>query len=474
MSTIKAGNTDNTALIHSSDSTGQLVLEADSGVVNINTTGGFKLPSGTTAQRPVSPQNGYLRVNTTTNYIELYYNGTWRNITSTVSDGPTWTTGAIPNLGTVIEDVALTTPLTVSASPVDGGTLTYGLASGSSLPTGLTLNSSTGAITGTPNVNDAYNSNGFNHTFTLTATESTYNITSQKTFSILRIWRDGTTAALAATSAKAIKDLTGTTTDGSYWVKPPNCPEAFQVHCYMSIESGGWMLVLAVADNEFGPVASGGFLAGNWAGWAYNTKSQIDALNYSHTSATGTNAFTPIFAYSPFNDVMVISRRSGQTAKRLGWRHTTQISNMYSVTGGTNAQTVGNTILFGEPRNWLTTAMDVRPDTTTAALGNNRKYGFKINADTWGANNSGYAGGLTGGNNFTLGWSNSMIGYGRDNQEGSYSGGGFGTWHYGWEANRYNSLGHHYWGWGAARSSGTWSSDTSNPWYGHAVYVREL
>ena len=35
-------------------------------------TGAFGLPTGTTAERPVSPQNGYTRLNTTTNSIEVY------------------------------------------------------------------------------------------------------------------------------------------------------------------------------------------------------------------------------------------------------------------------------------------------------------------------------------------------------------------------------------------------------------------
>ena len=44
-------------------------------------TGALGLPSGTTAQRPSSPVNGYMRYNTTTNSIESYVNGSW-NVTS--------------------------------------------------------------------------------------------------------------------------------------------------------------------------------------------------------------------------------------------------------------------------------------------------------------------------------------------------------------------------------------------------------
>lgn len=48
-----------------------------SGVDN-TATDFFSLPRGTTAQRPVSPQNGYIRYNTTGDYLEEYRNGGWR------------------------------------------------------------------------------------------------------------------------------------------------------------------------------------------------------------------------------------------------------------------------------------------------------------------------------------------------------------------------------------------------------------
>lgn len=43
-------------------------------------TGYFDLPSGTTAQRPASPQNGQMRYNTTTGFVELYSNSAWSNV----------------------------------------------------------------------------------------------------------------------------------------------------------------------------------------------------------------------------------------------------------------------------------------------------------------------------------------------------------------------------------------------------------
>ena len=44
-------------------------------------TGYFSLPSGTTAQRPVSPANGMIRFNTTNSEYEVYDTGSWRALT---------------------------------------------------------------------------------------------------------------------------------------------------------------------------------------------------------------------------------------------------------------------------------------------------------------------------------------------------------------------------------------------------------
>ena len=40
-------------------------------------TGYFDIPSGTTAQRPSSPNSGYIRLNTTIGSLEFWNNGSW-------------------------------------------------------------------------------------------------------------------------------------------------------------------------------------------------------------------------------------------------------------------------------------------------------------------------------------------------------------------------------------------------------------
>jgi hypothetical protein len=227
----------------------------------------LKIPTGTTAQRPSSPANGYIRFNTTINDVEAYNGTEWTrmgiapptftsvdypgsataldpaggeslvingtnfntgititidgttpssitlnsstqltvtapaksagtyNIVFTNTDGgtatatnavsyngvPSWTTAA-GNLGSISEGEAIS--LTVSASEPDSGTISYSVTSGS-LPTGASLNSSTGAITGTaPSVNA-----NTTYTFTITATDDE-NQTTAREFNII-IENDG-------------------------------------------------------------------------------------------------------------------------------------------------------------------------------------------------------------------------------------------------------------------------------------------
>jgi len=82
-STINAGNTigsfakkaDGTnALTLQTSVTDALALNTAQNVI-FSSTGALSVPSGTTAQRPVSPTNGMLRYNTTIPQLEIYLNG---------------------------------------------------------------------------------------------------------------------------------------------------------------------------------------------------------------------------------------------------------------------------------------------------------------------------------------------------------------------------------------------------------------
>ena len=52
-------------------------------------TGAAYMPSGTTAQRPVSPSNGYMRYNTDLSSMEAYSNGSWGSVGGGATGGAT-------------------------------------------------------------------------------------------------------------------------------------------------------------------------------------------------------------------------------------------------------------------------------------------------------------------------------------------------------------------------------------------------
>lgn len=58
--------------------------------VDIQSTGGAYIPSGTTAQRPSPTKDGMLRYNSDTAQAEIYKGGTWSSVGGGVS---LWTTG---------------------------------------------------------------------------------------------------------------------------------------------------------------------------------------------------------------------------------------------------------------------------------------------------------------------------------------------------------------------------------------------
>lgn len=49
------------------------------GDVRINSSSFVLIPKGTTAERPDSPENGYIRYNTSVDEFEFYQNSAWRN-----------------------------------------------------------------------------------------------------------------------------------------------------------------------------------------------------------------------------------------------------------------------------------------------------------------------------------------------------------------------------------------------------------
>ena len=84
---------------------------------------------------------------------------------------------------------------------------------------------------------------------------------SSKRPSIYRFFQPGASEETAAPSAKFIRDATGTTTDGLYWIRFPN-GQAYQVYCLMSNAGGGWMNL----NTTFGSYTGAIFNASTGAG----------------------------------------------------------------------------------------------------------------------------------------------------------------------------------------------------------------
>lgn len=201
---------------------------------------------------------------------------------------PSWSTAS----GTLVTldysstaSQAVNTSVTATDSD-SGDSVTYSITSGS-LPSGLTLNSSTGAITGNAAEPGA---SSVTTNFTITATDLGSN-TSARAFNIVRRWVDGSSSATAAASASAIYSLTsGSSASGVYWIKPSGYATAFQTYCLMNSFGGShWMLMFLVRD----AVASSNF-AYDASYWATLTPLNVSSGNLNYTSNTGTDVATEI------------------------------------------------------------------------------------------------------------------------------------------------------------------------------------
>jgi hypothetical protein len=159
-----------------------------------------------------------------------------------INNVPTWTTTA-GSLGQVNDGSPGS--FTIAGTDPEGGSVYYSVVSGS-LPTGLSLNTSTGAITGTNTAGSGtYNSSGVTYSITAGISDSA-NTVVNRTFSILKKWYDGSTSALAATSATAIYNISNSIPNGEYYINLPTVG-ATQVYC--DIAGGGWMVAAAITTD---------------------------------------------------------------------------------------------------------------------------------------------------------------------------------------------------------------------------------
>lgn len=206
-------------------------------------------------------------------------------VVQNLGDTPSWVTAAtLPDVG-ANESQAIQL---VATNP-NNQTLSYAVTSGS-LPTGLSLSSTTGLISGTPTLG-TYSPGGSEPTsFTATAFDELNSV--PRLFSITKKWFDGSSSALAARSASHIKTMTGTTTNGAYWINTGSGP--VQTYCLMSV-GGGYMLAAKIAANST-PVNDWSFNGQNWTKTTVVNESAIanisagDAVGrayFEHTCRTG-------------------------------------------------------------------------------------------------------------------------------------------------------------------------------------------
>ena len=154
-----------------------------------------------------------------------------------VNATPSWTTasGTLATIG----DTTSGNHATIAATDPEGQTITYSGTVGG----GLSLNSSTGVISGNPT--DVTSTTTLS--FTATATDSGGASVNRSFNIIVNPVLDGSTAAKAGTSAADIKSNTGTTTNGVYYIKPSGVSTAYQAYCNMNI--GGGIILAAKIDN---------------------------------------------------------------------------------------------------------------------------------------------------------------------------------------------------------------------------------
>jgi hypothetical protein len=152
-------------------------------------------------------------------------------------DAPPVFNTAAGTVNTVLDEYDNYTSIaTISATDPEGQSITLSETTGNLAAKGFTLNGSTGVISGNPN-----NNSSGQETISFTVQASDGGSSLNRNFNIIvNPAPDGTSAARAGKSAATIKQLSGTTTNGNYWIQHAgiNSGNAFQIYADMNKATG--------------------------------------------------------------------------------------------------------------------------------------------------------------------------------------------------------------------------------------------
>lgn len=106
--------------------------------------------------------------------------------------------------------------------------------------------------------------------------------------------KDGSSAANAAVSAAAIKQVTGTNTDGVYWINLPTVGPT-QIYCIMNgaAAGGGWMMAMKATR-------------GTTFSWASTHWTAVSVLNVAQTNRNDGDAKFDVMNYYQGTDLMAL------------------------------------------------------------------------------------------------------------------------------------------------------------------------
>ena len=273
-----------------------------------------------------------------------------------VNASPAFSTPA----GTVatIDDTDTGTHATLAATDPEGTAVTFSGSPGG----GLSL-ASNGVISGNPT--DVTNSTTLSFTATATDAEGA---STQRSFNIIvNPVIDGSTEAKAATSAAAIKTLTGTTTNGVYWIKPSGVSNAYQAYCNMNI--GGGVILAAKIDD-----GSSSYWHYNSNLWTSNNNYNTGSLNTSETHAKFQAAqnFPMNYFYITNNDM----------SRWVRFDLSSQTTGFHNIWAGQNRSfSVGNTVGTHRSASTVSTDHDYYFDADTSNYDSN-EYNQLMGYDT--------------------------------------------------------------------------------------------